>query len=286
MTDYYQILGISRQASNQEIKTAFKKLAFRFHPDRNPDNPLAEATFKQINEAYQVLSDANDKLVYDLKLNGQHIPIYPEYSSSHTQSYTKERPRPPHSYRRSSSYEPGVARKAYLVGSFIILILCIGSYFIYSYMNHVTAEKHFAQALIYIKENRIEAAFAQLNEALQFDENFAEAYFKRGQLHLTAGGGYRYAYADFEQAIHYAEIPTGEMYFFRALCLYEMREYAEVIQDCKKAFLQPDLKGPALFLQAAAQRALNETRAACHDWQQAYNLGIVASADSMQLYCK
>ena len=45
--DYYEILGLSRDASNDEIKKAFKKLAMKFHPDRNPDNPQAEKQFKK-----------------------------------------------------------------------------------------------------------------------------------------------------------------------------------------------------------------------------------------------
>jgi curved DNA-binding protein CbpA len=290
MTDYYQILGINRQASNQEIKTAFKKLAFKYHPDRNPENPIAEATFKQINEAYQILSDVNDKYVYDLKLNGQYvqIPIYPQSSPAQPQEHTNTnaRPRPPHSYKRNNPYEPAVARKAYIIGSIIILLLSVGSYFMYGFMNHFTAEKHYTQALVYIKENKVNGAFAQLDEALNFDPKYADAYLKRGQLHLKAGSGYINAYADFDLAIRYADIPTAEMYFFRGVCLFEMGKYIEVIQDCKQASLQHELRGPAIFLQAAARRALNEIKDACHDWQQAYDLGIAASADSMQLYCQ
>jgi molecular chaperone DnaJ len=62
--DYYDVLGIGRQASEDEIKRAFRKLAFQYHPDLNR-NPEAEARFKEINEAYQVLSDPDKKLSYD-----------------------------------------------------------------------------------------------------------------------------------------------------------------------------------------------------------------------------
>jgi curved DNA-binding protein len=63
--DYYQTLGVSRTATEKEIKQAFRKLAKKYHPDANPDNPQAESRFKEINEAYEVLSDTDKRAKYD-----------------------------------------------------------------------------------------------------------------------------------------------------------------------------------------------------------------------------
>ena len=65
MKDYYSTLGISKQASQDEIKKAYRKKALEFHPDRNPDNPKAEEQFKKISEAYEVLSDEGRRRIYD-----------------------------------------------------------------------------------------------------------------------------------------------------------------------------------------------------------------------------
>lgn len=63
--DYYQTLGVSRDASEKDIKQAYRKLAKKHHPDANPNNPQAEARFKEINEAYEVLSDPDKRAKYD-----------------------------------------------------------------------------------------------------------------------------------------------------------------------------------------------------------------------------
>lgn len=63
--DYYKTLGVERSASKDEIRRAFRKLAAKHHPDRNPDDPGAEERFKEINEAYTVLADEEKRKVYD-----------------------------------------------------------------------------------------------------------------------------------------------------------------------------------------------------------------------------
>ena len=63
--DYYEVLQIERSADNEEIKRSYKRLAFEYHPDRNPGNTDAEERFKEINEAYQILSDPDKRARYD-----------------------------------------------------------------------------------------------------------------------------------------------------------------------------------------------------------------------------
>ena len=63
--DYYEVLGVARGANDQEIKSAYRKLALQYHPDRNPNNPEAEEKFKEASEAYAVLADAEKRELYD-----------------------------------------------------------------------------------------------------------------------------------------------------------------------------------------------------------------------------
>jgi molecular chaperone DnaJ len=63
--DYYEVLGVGRSASAEEVKRAYRKLAVKFHPDKNPDDPHAEDKFKELGEAYDVLMDADKRAAYD-----------------------------------------------------------------------------------------------------------------------------------------------------------------------------------------------------------------------------
>ena len=63
--DPYRTLGVERKASDEDIKKAYRKLARQYHPDRNPDNASAEDRFKEVQEAYSILSDADKRKQYD-----------------------------------------------------------------------------------------------------------------------------------------------------------------------------------------------------------------------------
>ncbi|MGP8080388.1 MAG: DnaJ domain-containing protein [Dehalococcoidales bacterium] len=84
MKDYYQILGVSEDATEEDIKNAFRKLAFKYHPDKNPGNEKqAEEKFKEINEAYSILSDAGKRRQYDFaKKSGYTGTGYPGFGYS------------------------------------------------------------------------------------------------------------------------------------------------------------------------------------------------------------
>ncbi len=63
--DYYEVLGVNKDASEEDVKKSYRKLAMKWHPDRNPDNPKAEENFKEAKEAYEILSDGQKRAAYD-----------------------------------------------------------------------------------------------------------------------------------------------------------------------------------------------------------------------------
>ena len=63
--DYYEVLGVSKSADDKEIKKAYRRVAMKYHPDRNPDDPDADEKFKEATEAYDVLTDSEKRAAYD-----------------------------------------------------------------------------------------------------------------------------------------------------------------------------------------------------------------------------
>ena len=77
--DYYDVLGISKDASEDQIKQSFRSLARKYHPDKNPDDPDAESMFKEIQEAYAILSNPEERRKYDVfgheRPGGHHLGL-------------------------------------------------------------------------------------------------------------------------------------------------------------------------------------------------------------------
>lgn len=90
MSNYYEVLGVSKNASADEIKKAYRTLAFKYHPDRNPGDSVAEEKFKQINAAYDVLGDESKRRNYDLGSYSDNYS-YNSHSENAQQQYQYQR---------------------------------------------------------------------------------------------------------------------------------------------------------------------------------------------------
>jgi curved DNA-binding protein CbpA len=104
MIDYYALLDIKRNASASDIKQAYRKMVFRYHPDRNPDDGLAAEKFKQVLEAYETLSDTDKKAIYDEATR----PVEEEVKEEQSQQF---RDHVNHGFRFSHEFKTKVERE-------------------------------------------------------------------------------------------------------------------------------------------------------------------------------
>lgn len=109
MTDYYHILGLPQTANAAQIRSAFKRLAMQYHPDKNPHNPVAEEIFKQINEAYHILSDPLKKARYDSRFYTYETQTSTQAAEEHWREVRRRQhqARRPYTPPQKTQYETG-----------------------------------------------------------------------------------------------------------------------------------------------------------------------------------
>jgi curved DNA-binding protein len=118
--NYYEMLGVTKNASSSEIKQAYRTLAIKYHPDRNLGNKAAEEKFKDINEAYEVLSDQTRRVQYDQSLNRNNfinktgLGNFGRNNGAATRTTTANRSR---SRVESEDYRPGTTKRSRVVNS-------------------------------------------------------------------------------------------------------------------------------------------------------------------------
>ncbi|MCS6821037.1 MAG: DnaJ domain-containing protein [Microscillaceae bacterium] len=176
MKNYYQILNISPNASTEEVKKAYRTLSKQYHPDLNPKNKTAEDLFKQINEAYRVLSDENKRLIYDWQLKQKQAAKTTNYSTSDHPSTTsqnqnretKQQPDYQNFFRNSYYYQqeqeknnhiyPYTQQKAEKWQYFVIIFLIISIMvrLVQSYQEQKRKERILPEATIGIYEKHSE----------------------------------------------------------------------------------------------------------------------------------
>jgi len=221
----YEILGVQIFAEQKDIKKAFKKLAVRYHPDKNPNNPEAEELFKQINQAYQILSDPTKKSLYDQTL--MYGNIQPETASY--QSYT-----PPYTATETVyKKEKPAHHLSNWQASIFALLIVIYMFFLVDSVTSFYSRVRYHQALGAYKNASYHEADELISSAVSADSSYARARYLKGLLALK----FRYpqdAAHQFTQAIENSEVYHPEYYLKRGEAYQQLRNLGSVhlaVQD-------------------------------------------------------
>ena len=278
MVDLYKILGIPSSASSSQIKSAFKKLAVKYHPDKNQGNTAAEDKFKEINTAYQILSDPIKKSEYDRRKQSGHQAHTNSYQQPHEQPTGRQRDK---YYQRKNgnyqappnyTYTPKPPAKppmngwevAGWLGGGITLMTCfiLGlAYFLGNYEAEQKLEE--AKHEYYVNRNASKA-LKLISESLNRNDEYGEAY-KYNAIILSAHNTTpTHVLYNFNQAVEHLDEADAEVLFGRAEVLIKLKRF----DDAKK-----DLDA-GLKLSPSNQHALLQKGDIELKQEQAYDLAI------------
>ena len=293
MVDYYQILEVSRVASAIEIKASYKRLAMKYHPDHNPNNPFAEDYFKRITEAYRVLGDNSRKYLYDIGGATNSITTQHPYSS-YQPVYTNYTP--PENYvpfTGDDSFKNLVSKSmkrkiAIFVGLFAIGMVFFGLWSL-NYMNDRSARIFLSLAETLHNNKETGDAIVKIRHALSYKPIYVEAYALLAKIHIDR---HNYVTAiddiDFiiqhqtlEQALKQPDIP-----FKRAWCYFKSYQY-EIAQKEFEALLKKDIANPTykFFKIACLLKNGGNATELCPDIITAHLAGIPEADELVRLYC-
>ena len=163
--NYYHILGLDSSTSQAGIKAAFRKLAKKYHPDKNPGNQEIEEYFKQISEAYLTLSDPNKKADYDWRLY-QKYAVNTQEKTVYRQKTAYQRPRyhpNPFFTNRKYRYSKKVKRQ----GAIFVICLALVAIVVPLGLEIFSAERHYDNGLAYYKTGNYFAAINSLEQSFR-----------------------------------------------------------------------------------------------------------------------
>ncbi len=231
MINLYEILEISPQANEAEIKKAYKRKAIQFHPDKNLDNPKAEEMFKAINTAYQILSDSYKKAEYDFLLQQYQLQPKPVYTST-SDWRNREQTNTSYTYTENKEpYQPPMSKAEVSVFA-VCCVLFIGfaSYAFIQYKNY-NVKQNVEKAKLLFESGDEDGAIASVSKALNQNIESAEAHAMYARILDAKKNRPKDAIHHSSEAILLSDNFLPEMHLIRANSLVKQKRYAKALPD-------------------------------------------------------
>lgn len=234
--NYYHILGVSPGASASEIKVAYKRLALKWHPDKNPHNAHAEERFKQVNDAYQVLSNPRRRAAFDLQL---------QYEKSQRQAHAHSTPRYHHTRQPAGFQERHYRQRPQKHTHFsrhdlkVVLSVVSAAVLLFVVINFGWSQIASGRAMKQAREAEKQRLWKQADEAystaIAHKPALEGARVRRGALRLTYLKNPTGAIEDYSAALRETDEPQAAWYAARGKGYLQTKQYQKALQDLNKA---------------------------------------------------
>lgn len=227
MSDYYTILGIKPSATTRQIKIAYRKLAFKFHPDKNPNNKLAETSFIEISKAYEILSDPIKRNKYDRRWE---IDAQQEAE----EDFRARRKPPAYYYYKSKVEKPKYSRRDYLYATASVVAIMIVAMAFPLYLIQLASSKHYDQAVSHYLAGKYYSALQDVDLSIKdLSGTNAEACALASVILVHKLKKYDYAFTYIDRALDYSDNDSlsSELHYLRGICLAKTHKPGEALYE-------------------------------------------------------
>lgn len=237
LNNYYHILEVGYNASQEDVKLAYRRLAKKYHPDVNANDTEKAEMFKLINEAYKVLSDSDKKAAYDLRLL---LGIHEEYTASENNSYTYDARSRTFRYRYYYRKQEPVtySKKTYLAVTLFVISIASAIWLVPFTLSWYSSAYNYNQGVEYYKNGQYYAALNSLDRAIiDFGSKNTEACILAGNILMNHFGQYTFAieYANKGLAMAKTNQEKGYLLYMKGLCRKAGANYYLAIKEFEDA---------------------------------------------------
>jgi len=230
MQDYYQILGISPDATSGQIKVAYRRLALKYHPDHNPNDLLAEQKFVKIAEAYEVLSNPTKRSRYD---NGIAI----DFDDNDHEEFRQSKRPPPHFYYNFKPEKKTYSKNDYIKASVAVVIMLIIAVVVPIYLLQITSDKYYNLAISNYFQRRYYTALHNIDLSIKdLSSNNDEACALASVILVHKLEKYDFALRYIERGLEYdpEDSLASEFQYLKGICYSEKSMPDEALEAFSK----------------------------------------------------
>lgn len=226
MQDYYRILGIDSTATSGQIKVAYRRLALKYHPDRNPGDTHTEERFIEIREAYDILSDPAKRSRYDQGIS-------PDLTEEYTREHERRKP-PAYYYYKYKPEKVTYSRRDYTLATAAVIVMIIVAVVLPIYLLQITSDRYYNLAVSNYFAGQYYTALQNIDLSIKdLSSNNDEACALASVILVHRLQKYDYALRYINRGLEYSpgDSLASEFYYLRGICHMKMGEAALALDD-------------------------------------------------------